>query len=396
MNISKKWINLQDISTWNNSSFDTMYTDLHGMQIAFLNANIPLDDRVYLLSRSESFNPSLLVQQESSGKLFVVVVGSKPYAISLLQENDEHLVLDGELALEDISWIPHMKILAFYKHYIVHNEYQKVIVGYESESEHWMKEETVSSEKYMFETHRRFIFQETQAFFVPKDWYTKPNRTTVYDGIIAPSEPHLACVLLLDTSSSMDGNAIVELNKAVCDFKEQTSMDELAQKRVDVAIIEFNDTARVVQDFTPLTQLQPVNLSATGCTAMGAGINLAIDKVKERNRFYNDLGIPSYKPQIIMISIGAPTDDISLAMQRISEEENKGTRGNLKFWALGVSGYNAKVLESLTQRSYALNEGNFIGFFNWFDEQGDVPVCYESPIDLPPLPSDAMVIPLDW
>lgn len=173
LNSSKKWINLQDISIWrNNSSCDTTYTDLHGIQNAFLNANIPLDDRVYLLARSESFNPSFLIQQESSGKVFVVVIGSNPYAICLLQENDEHLVLDGELVLEDISWIPHMKIVAFYKHYLVHNEYQKVIVSYESQSEHWVKEETISSEKYMFETRRRFNPSDLLPFtgVIPQDW----------------------------------------------------------------------------------------------------------------------------------------------------------------------------------------------------------------------------------
>ena len=166
------------------------------------------------------------------------------------------------------------------------------------------------------------------------------NQTTFNEvpggGIAAPGEPHMACVLLLDTSGSMSGAPIASLNKAINDFKEQTSMDELAQKRVDIAIIEFNDSARVVQDFTPLPQLQPVTLSATGCTAMGAGINLAIDKVKERNRFYNDMGTPCFKPWIFMITDGAPTDDISAARQRILDEESKGSHGKLKFWAVGV------------------------------------------------------------
>ena len=175
MNNSKKWINLQDISIWKDFSYDTMtmYNGLHGIQTAFINTNVPLDDRIHLLCRSELFNPSFLVQQESFGKVFVVVIGSKPYAICLLQENDEHLVLDGELVLEDISWISHMKILTFYNRYIVHNEYQKVVVGYESRFEHWIKEETIKNENYMFETHHRF--NETDLVnslpsVIPNDW----------------------------------------------------------------------------------------------------------------------------------------------------------------------------------------------------------------------------------
>ncbi len=228
------------------------------------------------------------------------------------------------------------------------------------------------------------------------------NQTTFNEvpggGIAAPGEPHMACVLLLDTSSSMSGAPIASLNKAINDFKEQTSMDELAQKRVDIAIIEFNDTARVVQDFTPLPQMQPITLSATGCTAMGAGINLAIDKVKERNHFYNDMGTPCFKPWIFMITDGAPTDDISAARQRILDEESKGAHGKLKFWAVGVPGYSKDVLTSLTKRCIALDEANFKGIFDWLSESMvtiSVSRVGENPA-LSNLPSDAQVIPTDW
>lgn len=401
----KKWIDLRDISKWKGFPLDTMYSDLRGIQASFLDENISLNERVCLLARSESFNPTLLVQQEQSEKIFVEVVGSNPYAIDIFQENDEHLILEGELIIEDINWIPFMKIVSFYKHYIVHHEYQKVVVGYESKAEHWIKEEAIRTEKYMIEAHRRFNdtdFQNISPHIVPDDWYTEGKQTTTNGvtcdaSISAPGEPHMACVLLLDTSSSMDGAAIAELNKAICDFKEQVCMDELAKKRVDVAIVEFNDTVRVVQDFVCPSLLEPAAFSATGCSSMGNGINFAIDMVKERNRFYNAMGIPCYKPQIIMISKGAPTDDISLAKQRIAEEENKGPHGKLKFWALGVSGYDSGVLKSLTRRYYALSEGSFIGFFDWLadDMVGIGPVCYEHLEDILPFPFDSP-IPSDW
>lgn len=217
-------------------------------------------------------------------------------------------------------------------------------------------------------------------------------------GISAPNEPHMACVLLLDTSGSMSGTPIASLNKAINDFKEQTSLDELAQKRVDIAIIEFNDTVRVVQDFTPLPQLQPVTLSATGCTAMGEAINVAIDKVKERNRFYASMGTPCFKPWIFMITDGAPTDDISAARQRIIDEESKGAHGKLKFWAVGVPGYSKDVLTSLTKRCIALDEAKFDGIFNWLSESMvaiSVSRVDENP-QLSNLPDDAKVIPSDW
>ena len=104
------------------------------------------------------------------------------------------------------------------------------------------------------------------------------------DDITAPNEQHLACVLLLDTSSSMTGDPINNLNIAINDLKEKTTIDEFSQKRVDIAVIEFNSTVHVVQDFIPLSEFQPMIFMPSGRnTAMNEGIKLAIDKIKERN-----------------------------------------------------------------------------------------------------------------
>ena len=221
------------------------------------------------------------------------------------------------------------------------------------------------------------------------------------DDITAPNEQHLACVLLLDTSGSMnekgsmDVSPIDSLNKAINDFKELTAKDELAQKRVDIAVIEFNTTARIIQDFTPLPQFHPINLTASGLTAMGEGINLAIDKVKERNKFYHSIGTPCFRPWIFMITDGAATDDLSIARQRIIDEENKK---RLKFWAIGVPGFNVTELKSLTERCIALDKAEFSGIFNWLSES--MVIISDSRVDENPrlakLPEDARVIPSSW
>ena len=110
------------------------------------------------------------------------------------------------------------------------------------------------------------------------------------------------------------------------------------------------------------------------------------------------MGTPCFKPWIFMITDGAPTDDISAARQRILDEESKGAHGKLKFWAVGVPGYNKDVLTSLTKRCIALNEANFKGIFDWLSESMviiSVSRVGENPA-LSNLPSDAHVIPTDW
>ena len=57
------------------------------------------------------------------------------------------------------------------------------------------------------------------------------------------SEPHVACCLLVDTSGSMQGSKIDELNRALQHFKKDVCADPLSAKRVDVCVVEFNSKA---------------------------------------------------------------------------------------------------------------------------------------------------------
>lgn len=216
--------------------------------------------------------------------------------------------------------------------------------------------------------------------------------------IAAINEPHLACVLLLDTSGSMYGEPIDNLNRAVNRFIKETNMDEMAKKRVDVAVISFDDKPRLVSDFTPIYQMEPIHLEADGRTAMGSAIEMAIDLVKERNRFYAETGVSCFKPWIFMITDGMPTDDISHAAYRIREEESKGNHGKLKFFALGVNDYDRATLFQLTNRVIELENTDFSTIFDWLSES----MCTISvsrigdSLQLSPLPDNARVLPAEF
>ena len=82
-------------------------------------------------------------------------------------------------------------------------------------------------------------------------------------------EPRCPCVLLLDTSGSMQGEAINALNEGLKTFKEELNRDNLAKKRVEVAISTFNSDVNIVQDFFIADQFDPPTLKAQGLTVMG-------------------------------------------------------------------------------------------------------------------------------
>lgn len=123
-----------------------------------------------------------------------------------------------------------------------------------------------------------------------------------------PTQPHCATVLLLDVSGSMDGDKIAQLNKALIGFKEETIKDDLARKRVDLAVVAFGGSVNLVQDFCSIEEFEPPVLSAGGGTPLGGAVLKAVDMLEERKQQYKQQGIDYYRPWIFMITDGEPTD----------------------------------------------------------------------------------------
>jgi uncharacterized protein YegL len=97
-----------------------------------------------------------------------------------------------------------------------------------------------------------------------------------------------------------------------------------------------------------------------------------------------------------MITDGAPTDDITAVREklRLEQEEKK----KIKFFAIGVPGYDKDTLKSLTKRCIELENSNFEGIFNWISKsmvQVSVSRVGQNP-QLPDLPEGSTVVPSDW
>ena len=95
-------------------------------------------------------------------------------------------------------------------------------------------------------------------------------------------EPRCPCVLLLDTSGSMQGERIEALNQGLLSLKDELVKNSLASRRVEVAIITFDSNVNVVQDFVTADQFNPPILTAKGLTIMGSAIHKALDIIQER------------------------------------------------------------------------------------------------------------------
>lgn len=175
-------------------------------------------------------------------------------------------------------------------------------------------------------------------------------------------EPRCPCVLLLDTSGSMAGKPIQELNEGIRTFKQELLGDHLATKRVEVAIVTFGPVS-VETPFQTVMNFTPKNLYTTGDTPLGAAITTGIDLITTRKQEYKEHGIAYYKPWIILITDGAPTDSWKHAAEKIREGEE---RKSFAFFAIGVEGANMQVLKELSVREPLRLRGlMFREFFMW-------------------------------
>ena len=179
------------------------------------------------------------------------------------------------------------------------------------------------------------------------------------------SEPRCPCILLLDVSGSMFGAPIKALNDGLHIFRDDLNKDGLTKKRVEVAIVTFESTVKVVQDFVTADKFQPPTLEVGGATYMGAGIDKALDILQARKASYKANAINYYRPWIFMITDGSPSDNevVDRAAQRIRDEE---ARKKVAFFAVGVEGVNMTRLSQIVVRPPMKLTGlNFQEMFQW-------------------------------
>jgi uncharacterized protein YegL len=179
-------------------------------------------------------------------------------------------------------------------------------------------------------------------------------------------EPRCPCVVLLDTSGSMAGAPIAALNAGLRAFQLELQADSLAAQRVEVALVTFGGQVTVVQDFISAQAFQAPTLTTAGDTPMGAALLRSIELVNERKRMYKQAGLHYFRPWIILITDGGPTDEWHTAAQQIKDGEAAKL---FAAFGIGVVGANFEKLRQMTTREPLPLEGyKFKEFFVWLSQ----------------------------
>ncbi len=219
-----------------------------------------------------------------------------------------------------------------------------------------------------------------------------------------PQHPHCAMVLVLDTSASMAGTKIAELNEGLNILSTELLEDDLASKRIDIAIVTFGKGVNVVSEFVGISEFSPPVLEAGGYTPMGEAILKGIDLIEARKAEYREIGMDYYRPWIFLITDGQPTDmrrgddmwERVLQAVHSGEEEKK-----FLFWALGVDQANMALLREISAPSRTplqLKEARWGEMFLWLSRSlariSDSRIGEQISLENPTAPDGWGVIPL--
>jgi uncharacterized protein YegL len=163
-----------------------------------------------------------------------------------------------------------------------------------------------------------------------------------FDMVEFRNNPERRCpvVLVLDTSGSMQGEGIQQVNQGLKQLEIDLKADPLASLRVELAIVTFGGgvstmdvregTSLAIQPdasiaFVTADAFQAPTLHAGGDTPMGEAVRRGLGLLRARKDMYKQAGIPYFRPWLFLISDGQPTDnewEHAAADARIEESLN--------------------------------------------------------------------------
>ena len=211
--------------------------------------------------------------------------------------------------------------------------------------------------------------------------------------IMNPGAKHIACVLLVDTSTSMSGAAIDELNEGLRAFGEALMSDAQASGAADVCIINFNTEVTVEVPFSSAVDYVAPTLSAGGLTALNEAIITGLDAIEQQKATYRQLGVDYYKPWLFLLTDGSATDTEfdADAHQRLAEAL---ANRKVNFFPMGIgAGADIQALKSYTANGNGAvlkaEKNHFKEAFVWLSSSmavASTSVPGQNKVDLPETP----------
>ena len=169
---------------------------------------------------------------------------------------------------------------------------------------------------------------------------------SVYDNIECVNRKSMVMFFLIDTSESMAGRSIAQLNDAIREITQNIKAvsDSNPDTCIKLAMMDFSDNPKWI---TPkpqeLSEIKWSDLSTGGEMNMGKAF-IELNKKLNRNEFLNETA-GMWAPVIILLTDGASDDNYKKGIEELNQ--NKYFQKSLKI-ALGTENANMSVLQEFT------------------------------------------------
>lgn len=170
----------------------------------------------------------------------------------------------------------------------------------------------------------------------------------------------LPIFVLADTSGSMRGEKINELNLALREMLNALNAADDIRGIFQLSVIAFGGEVKVLQPLTDIDGLVLTELSAVGNTPMGQAFEMVREMIEDRNV----VSSRAYTPTIILISDGLPTD--------CTEEMYR--RKNYYDWEPLVDLHNGERSSKCQRMALGIGEDADVDMLKSFIDNPEIPV----------------------
>ena len=188
--------------------------------------------------------------------------------------------------------------------------------------------------------------------------------------------PRVPIVIALDTSGSMIGNKIDELNKGVNLFIDTILEDEITRFSADIAILTFGQNVNKVLDFGDAENIKLHQLTAGGGTPMGGAVLEALSMLEDRKKQYKKNGVTYWQPWLIVMTDGAATDGSMQLVDKVKEAAVKTNKlvqdKKLSLFSIIIEPGTSQELETFGGKLAPLDGVKFEEFFQWLSQSVSV------------------------
>ena len=181
-----------------------------------------------------------------------------------------------------------------------------------------------------------------------------------------PSARPLPVIVLADVSGSMNANGKIEaLNDAVAEMIAIFADEDSDRAEIHVSVITFGGVgAKRHETFEPAHTAKWEPMKASGRTPMGDAFTLVREMLEDREK----ISSRSYRPTLVLVSDGVPTDEWRGPLSRLlqSERASKAMRFAMGIGADADHGTLTAFLGNDEGRVFEAHEAREIkNFFRW-------------------------------